>query len=93
MPWPSREQWPASYSQPDYLEHQMAEEYTEETTQIQRTLSDLEQRADQRCIENGKAALASLVSQEAAGELPKEHETLLIRLRERLRALGVAVPD
>ena len=94
VPWPSREQWPASYSQPDYLEHQMAEEYTEETTHIQRTLSDLEQRApDKRCIENGKAALASLVSQEAAGELPEEHEGLLIRLRERLRALGVAVPD
>jgi hypothetical protein len=72
----------------------MVDEYADETAQIQRTLSDLEQHTpDEHAIANGKAALASLVSQEAAGELPDEQETLLIRLRDRLLALGVSRPD
>ena len=72
----------------------MVDEYAEETAQIHRTLSGLEQRPpDERAIANGKAVLASLVSQEAAGELPEKREDLLIRLRERLRVLGVAIPD
>lgn len=65
-----------------------------ETAQIQDTLKALEpSKPTELAVENGLAVLASLNRNYAAGELAKEHEPLLIRLRQRLTDLGVAPPE
>jgi hypothetical protein len=65
-----------------------------ETAQIRDTLKALEpSKPTELAVENGLAVLASLNRYAAAGELAREHEPLLIRLRQRLTDLGVAPPE
>ncbi len=65
-----------------------------ETAQIQDTLKALEPpKPTELAVKNGLAVLASLNRNAAAGELAKEHEPLLIQLRQRLTVLGVTPPE
>ena len=65
-----------------------------DTAQIQDTLKALEPpKPTELAVENGLVVLASLNRNAAAGELAKEHEPLLIRLRKRLTVLGVTPPN